>query len=56
MKYETIYEWVSVENVVKPSPENTRIYDKYYQLYKKVRESLMECYDLASRIMSSTRS
>ena len=55
LKYETIYEWVSVENVVKPNPENVKIYDKYYQLYKKLHESLLECYELASEIMSSTQ-
>jgi len=42
-----------VDKVVKPNPENTRIYDKYYALYKKIRESLGECYELAAKIMQS---
>jgi len=53
LKYETINDWVSVNKVVKPNPENTRIYDKYYALYKKIRESLEECYELAAKIMQS---
>jgi len=51
LKYETINEWVSVDRVVKPNPENVKIYDKYYQLYRKIRESLTECYDLAAKLI-----
>lgn len=51
LKYETINEWVSVDKVVKPNPENVKIYDKYYQLYRKIRESLTECYDLAAKLI-----
>ena len=52
LKYETINEWVSVDKIVKPNPENVKIYEKYYRLYRKVRESLEECYHLASEIIN----
>jgi len=48
LKYETINEWVKVDTSVKPNPENTKLYEKYYRLYKKLHESLEECYRLAA--------
>ena len=53
LKYETINEWVSVDKIVKPNPDNVQVYEKYYQLYKKIRESLEECYHLASGIIET---
>ncbi|MCS7132853.1 MAG: FGGY-family carbohydrate kinase [Aigarchaeota archaeon] len=55
LKYETINEWVSVDRVVNPNPKNTGIYEKYYQLYKKIHQSLEECYELASQLIESTK-
>ena len=53
LKYETINEWVSVDKIVKPNPNNVQVYEKYYQLYKKIRESLEEYYHLASGIIET---
>ena len=54
LKYETINEWVSVDKIAKPNPENVKIYDKYYRLYRKIRESLVECYDLAAELIQQS--
>jgi len=47
LKYETIYEWVEVNQSVKPNLDNTKIYDRFYKLYLKLHEALEECYSLA---------
>ncbi len=54
LKYETINEWVSVDKIAKPNPENVKIYDKYYRLYRRIRESLLECYDLAAELIQQS--
>jgi len=48
LKYESIYDWVKLDRSVKPTLENTRIYNKLYKLYIKLHEVLEECYALAS--------
>lgn len=48
LKYESIYEWVKLDRSVKPTLENTNIYNKLYKLYVKLHEVLEECYALAS--------
>jgi xylulokinase len=48
LKYENIYDWVKIDQSVKPTPENTKIYDKFYKLYIRLHEVLEECYSLAS--------
>jgi xylulokinase len=50
LKYETIYDWVRVDQSVKPTLENTNIYNKLYRLYVKLHEALEECYALASEV------
>ncbi|MEM3708894.1 MAG: FGGY-family carbohydrate kinase [Nitrososphaerales archaeon] len=50
LKYETIYEWVKVDQSVKPDIDNTKIYDRFYRLYLKLHETLEECYSLASHL------
>ena len=50
LKYEDIFKWIEITQAVKPIPENVRIYNRYYELYRKIRDSLMDCYDLALKI------
>jgi len=50
LKYEDIFKWIEITQTVKPIPENVRIYNRYYELYRKIRDSLMDCYDLALKI------
>lgn len=50
LKYESIYDWVTVDQYVEPTLENTKIYDKLYKLYIKLHDVLEECYMLASNI------
>jgi xylulokinase len=50
LKYETIYDWVRIDQSVKPTLENTIIYNKLYRLYVKLHEALEECYALASEV------
>ena len=50
LKYEDIYKWVKESQAVKPNPENVKLYNKYYKLYKKIRESLEECYRESSAL------
>ncbi|MEM2910549.1 MAG: FGGY-family carbohydrate kinase [Nitrososphaerota archaeon] len=50
LKYEDIYKWVQDFHVTKPNLANFKIYEKYYALYKKIRESLKDCYKLSSEI------
>ncbi|MEN2975373.1 MAG: FGGY-family carbohydrate kinase [Candidatus Caldarchaeales archaeon] len=50
LKYETIHDWVKVDQSVKPTLENTIIYDKLYKLYLKLHEVLEECYSDPSKL------
>ena len=50
LKYESIYDWVKLDQSVKPTLENTKIYDRFYMLYVKLHEVLEECYALASKV------
>ena len=50
LKYEDIFRWIKTPQTVKPILENVKIYNRYYKLYRKIRENLMECYDLASEL------
>lgn len=50
LKYETIYEWVKIDQSVKPNLDNTKIYDRFYKLYLKLHYVLEECYSLASNL------
>lgn len=44
LKYEDIFKWVRTTQIVKPNQKNVKLYDKYYKLYKKIRDNLSECY------------
>ncbi|MCS7125731.1 MAG: FGGY-family carbohydrate kinase [Aigarchaeota archaeon] len=50
LKYETIYDWVKVDQIVKPDLNNVKIYDRFYRLYIKLHDVLEECYSLASQL------
>mgnify|MGYP001092493273 CR=1 FL=1 len=50
LKYEKIYDWIKITEVTKPNPKSVEIYEKYYDLYKKVYGSLEECCKLLKKI------
>jgi len=52
LKYEDINKWVKARLEVKPIVDNVKIYEKYYKLYRMIRDSLSECYDYFSSIQS----
>ncbi|RLG05713.1 MAG: hypothetical protein DRN68_08255 [Thaumarchaeota archaeon] len=51
LKYEDILKWVEEGKIVKPNPRNVKIYEKYYMLYRRVREDLQESYRMAAELM-----
>jgi xylulokinase len=48
LRYEDIYNWAGEPQIVKPNIENIKIYNGYYSLYKKIRESLEAFYKVFS--------
>lgn len=50
LKYEDINKWIKSHLTVKPIPSNKEIYEKYYSLYRKIREDLQDSFKLAFRI------
>ncbi|MEM2922465.1 MAG: FGGY-family carbohydrate kinase [Candidatus Bathyarchaeia archaeon] len=53
LKYEDIYNWVKEAQIVRPNIKNINIYNRYYSLYKKIRESLEEFYKEFSSLGAS---
>lgn len=51
-KFEVIKEWVKVTEMTKTNPENKAIYDRYYNIYKKLYEANSEIFKLLSQIPS----
>lgn len=46
-KYESINEWVEIEQYIEPDPANRDVYVRLYKLYVKLHESPSECYEPA---------
>jgi sugar (pentulose or hexulose) kinase len=51
LRYEDIFQWVTLSLTVKPNFENMKTYDKYYRLFKKIREDLVNSFELSSSIL-----
>jgi len=46
--------FVRVEDAEKPRAKQHKMYVKYFELFKKIYESLINCYDLASNLENQT--
>ena len=46
--------FVRVEDTEKPRAKQHKMYVKYFELFKKIYESLIDCYDLASNLENQT--
>lgn len=44
LSYESIKDWVKIEEKVEPSPARKAIYDKYYKIFKKLYGSVKEVF------------
>jgi len=51
LNYEDINRWVKQSLVVKPNADNKNIYDKYYSLFRRIREDLKECFEFSIKLL-----